>query len=149
MYETLGFSAIPEDRFAVFINRAGFYVQERTLGRCRWGLTEHPPPSNADASSPYETRKDVVENIPNELNGTLKSRNILGICEIADLFFRSEAAVGENGAAIISFSNEGYRETYEGSARGGSLDLFSLRLTNIMAAYFSVEQLSRRMFQPC
>jgi len=125
MYTERGFSAIPEDRFNVFISRAGLYVQEQTLNRLTWTF-KPPSPALAEFTD-------------------LEESNIRGICDLAELFFRSEAAVGENGAAIISFTNEGYREVYEGGARGGSGELFQRRLNTILQAYFTAEQLSRRM----
>ena len=121
MYRARGFDALPENRFDELIARAGLYAQEQTLGRVRWSF------------SPIRRKR---------FDG-LTERNIRGICSLADLFFRNEAAVGENGAAIIAFANEGYRETYEGGARVGSTDLFQRRLNTILQAYFSQEQLSR------
>jgi len=123
MYEDRGFSAIPESSFRTFITRAGYFIQEQTLKRVLWSIV------------PITVDEPLDE---------VKERNIYGICELAELFFRSEAAVGENGAAIISFANEGYREVYEAGTRSGSSSLFEGRLSRIMSAYFTTEQLSRR-----
>ena len=125
MYTDRGFEAIPDSKFQLLITRAGLFIQEQTLGRLEWSFAPIVYPDPMDA---------------------LLERNIRGICDLAELFFRNEAAIGENGAAIISFSNEGYREVYEGGARAGSMDSFTSRLSNILVSYFSTEQLSRRMY---
>ena len=123
MYQARGFDALPDNRVEELITRAGLYAQEQTLGRVQWSFV------------PLKKKR----------YDKLTERNIRGICSLADLFFRNEAAVGENGAAIIAFANEGYRETYEGGARVGSTDLFLRRLNTAMQAYFSQEQLSRQV----
>ena len=122
MYLERGHSALPEDRFAEFMNRAGLYAQELTMGRLAWSF------------KPVGKKLDV-----------LGERNALGICALADLFYRFEAAVGIGGAAIVAFANEGYRETYEGGSRAGSSDAFNRRLQAILAAFFEPWQLCRRV----
>jgi hypothetical protein len=126
MYRDFGFSAVPEDRFSQLITRAGLYAEEQTLGRIKWAF------------------KPVIVDYDDYEDEELAERNMRGICEIAELFFRNEAAVGETGAAIIHFSNEGYSETYEGGAREQGQNLFHERMTRILFAYFTQAQLSRR-----
>ena len=120
-YLAFGHSALPPARFDEFAHRAGLYARERTFGRFGW------PPGDGASDDPE-----------------LLERNLRGVCALADLFFRSEAAVGIGGAAITSFANEGYRETYESDARAGSGDLHERRLKTALAAFFSPAQLSRR-----
>lgn len=137
MYRGRGFFALDEDRFPMYIRRAGKFVESITFGRIKW---VHTPPSTPDVEGEATPPPIEVFDDP-------KESNILGICELAELFFRNEAAVGENGASIISFTNEGYRETYEGGARAGSGTLFDSRLERILQAYFTIGQLSRRMYR--
>ena len=119
-YLRLGHSAIPEDRFGELASRAGLYASARTLGRVGW------------SASPVRGKRTGLE-----------ERNMRGARALADLFHRDEAAVGLTGAAIISFANEGYRETYEGGAKAGSAGTLARRLDRILRAFFSPEQLSR------
>ena len=131
MYAARGFGALNERNFDAYINRAGLYAQARTLGRVEWSF------------GPPAKRKRRKRGL-----GNLEERNARGICELADLFYRFEAAVSDNGAAIISYRNEGISETFEGGAREGSGDSFHRRLSGIMRAYFAPEQLSRAV-GPC
>jgi hypothetical protein len=126
-YLAMGYSAVPENTFTTLISRAGLYAETITLGRARWSYT--PLPDQDDAP-------EVA---------ALRERNMRGICELADLYHRSEAAVGENGAAIIAFTNEGYRETYESGSRGQGVVLLQYRLATIINAFFTTAQRSRRV----
>ena len=121
-YLELGHTALPPERFGEFINRAGLYAQEQTLGRVRWSF------------KPLK-KKGMDE---------LAERNARGICALADLFYQFEAAVGIGGAAIVAFANEGYRETYEGGSRAGSSNAFQRRLQAALQAFFTQGQLCRR-----
>ena len=123
MYLARDFNALPPGRFEEFITRAGFYVQEQTLGRVKWSF------------KPMKKKR----------HDELTERNIRGICSLADLFYRFEAAVGIGGAAIVAFANEGYRETYEGGSRAGSSDAYQRRLQAVIQAFFTQEQLCRRI----
>lgn len=137
MYEARGYSAIPVDRFKTFITRAGLFAQEKTLGRVKWSFASQTEPTQEDYPDyNIDEFEDAFD---------LREQNIHGICTLADLYFRSEAAVGESGATLISFINEGYHETYEGLAQGGYIELLNHRLSSILFAHFSAEQLSRRV----
>lgn len=138
MYTGRGFTALDEDRFSLYITRAGLYIQEITFGRITWLFSPPSIPDGGEDATPP----------PIGVFDDLTERNIRGICDLADLFFRNEAAISpETGAAIISFTNEGYRETYEGGARAGSGTLFDSRLERILQTYFTTAQLSRRFFR--
>jgi len=71
----------------------------------------------------------------------LAERNIRGICTIADIYFRSEAATGESGAALIAFNNEGYSEKYD-TCDSGRLQM---QLNQVLMTFFEASQTVRRV----
>ena len=122
-YKAFGYDLIPKKVFPKIITRAGLTVEQRTLGR----VTE-------------EWLANPGADIPPEL----VKRNKRGICEIADLYFTLQnKPVGEAGAVIKSFSNEGYSETLADTTGESSRLVLENDVAAVMDIFFTPEQLFR------
>lgn len=122
-YTKLGYNAVPKETFTRYAAKAEAVIRKYTFDR----ITDadlHPEES-ADAE-----KRRIAE------------MNQRGLCELAELFYlRAQHVTGESGAAIKSFSNEGYSETLDTSEHDEMT--VQNKMASIVFAYFTAEQLYR------
>jgi len=118
-YTAFGHRLIPEGDFNRWMTKAVLYTESITLQR-----------------------------VTNEFLGdgegdpVWKERNRRGVCEIADILYKNDLKpVGESGAVISSFKNEGYSETY--ADLGTARKAFKDSMDDVLTVYFKREQLYR------
>ena len=122
-YTKYKYSAVPETEFERYAYNAETVVRKYTFDRI----------SDADLH-PDEIADAEVKRIA-EMNQS-------GVCELVDVLHKQEQeTVGDAGAAIKSFSNEGYSETLDTS--GQSAEVVQGKIQSIMRSYFTSEQLFR------
>ncbi|WP_066689073.1 head-tail connector protein [Christensenella intestinihominis] len=122
-YTELGYNVVPKETFIRYEAKAEAVVRKYTFDR----ITDESlhPEGTADA----EERR-------------IAEMNRRGICELAELFYlQGKSVTGESGAAIKSFSNEGYSETLDTS--GHDEVTVQRKTVNIVRTYFTAEQLYR------
>jgi len=123
-YTKLGYTAVPEDSFARFEMMASSKVRKHTFGRITFEELH---------------REDLSEE-----DRIVAEMNMRGICEITELLYNlNNPAVGETGAPIKSFSNEGYSETLTDKNDKSFLDSANSKINGIMSSYFLYDQLYR------
>lgn len=122
-YAGFGYDSVPESKFERYVLKSGYMVEKWTLNRVTDAIL-----NSGDETIDTDIRKRI-------------EWNKRGLCEITELIYANENPVlGESGAAIKSFSNEGYSETLAGMSQ----DEFDQRLLHILSTFFTQEQLCRR-----
>lgn len=122
-YKNYGYSTVPETEFKRYAYNAETTVRKYTFDRI----------SDADLR-PDESADAEVKRIA--------EMNQRGVCELVDVLYNQEqVTIGEAGAAIKSFSNEGYSETLDTS--GQSAGEVRRKIRDIMYSFFTSEQLYR------
>ena len=122
-YTKLGYNAAPKEAFARFAAKAEAVVRKYTFDRIT-DADMHPEES-ADAE-----KRRIAE------------MNQRGLCELAELFYLQDQRVtGESGAAIKSFSNEGYSETLDTAEHDEAT--IQHKAVNIVLTYYTATQLYR------
>ncbi len=122
-YTRLGYTAVPEAVFTRYAAKAEAVVRKLTFDRIS-GENLRP---GADAGE-YARRTAEL--------------NRRGVCEVMDvLYAQDQLAIGEAGAPIKSFTNEGYSETLD--TAGWSAAEAHRKIRDIMCMYFSAGQLYR------
>lgn len=119
-YTGYGYSKVPKDDFARYAYNSEVIVRKYTFNRI----------SDADLRPDASADSDIKRTA---------EMNQRGVCEIVDvLYAQDQITVGESGAAIKSFSNEGYSETLDTSRNNASET--NRKIRDIMVAYFTAKQ---------
>lgn len=119
-YAALGYFSVLNEAFARYEAKAEAIVRRCTFDRI----------SDADMRPGEEAEYEVKR---------IAEMNQRGVCELMDVFYaQDQDVIGESGAAIKSFSNEGYSETLDSS----KCDETAVRqkVLSIVCAYFTPEQ---------
>lgn len=122
-YKKYGYTAVPETEFKRYAYNAEVTIRKYTFDRI----------SDADMRPDEQTDPEARR---------VAEMNQRGVCELVDALHKQEQeTIGEAGAAIKSFSNEGYSETLDTS--GQSASEVRRKIRDIMHLYFTSEQLYR------
>ena len=122
-YTELGYSIVPKEAFVRYAAKAEAIIRKYTFDRI------------ADADLYPEESADAEKRRIAEMNRR-------GVCELAELFYlQDQRTIGESGAAIKSFSNEGYSETLDTSEHDEMA--VQNKTVSIVRTYFTAAQLYR------
>lgn len=145
-YLALGYSAIQSGNdFARIMARAGRIAERETMERvnqvflAQWIILDPDEPPEFDPVEPGEDAADwydMMETIAN---------NKRGLAEIADILYQAanSSVTADGGAAIASFRNEGYSETYVDANTPQALEAQDSRIDAILYEFFEPWQLYR------
>ena len=131
-YTKLGYNAVPKETFTRYAAKAEAVIRKYTFDRI----------TDADLHPEESVWLVLAFSTMNAEKRRIAEMNQRGLCELAELFYlQAQHVTGESGAAIKSFSNEGYSETLDTSEHDEMT--VQNKMASIVFAYFTAEQLYR------